>query len=369
MSVKQPAQATTAAPLPAAQHVPKVGIVGHSQAGKSTFLAVLLEALVQRGYRVAVDPANSAYRDELTGFINFGFFPPKTPLDEKHRRVTLHISIDSHRTGVEVEFFDHAGEIFERDTDRSVAAWSDSRRQDILKDLQACTGLIVLMDLEADPDLLLRTFTNTVVDLQGLLVRSGKTGPSRQQQKLELPIALLFTKADMLGWQRRQRIRDAQRWIAEQAQYRRLTDRVDTYCKNARYYFCSSTGWTEGRPNICTIVRPRPLPGSSASLSVPETDLRGENIPDPALSATEIARAATQDNSSRLRFMTELPVFNDPLRLMAASDLKRRIPPEVDRLGVLTLFGSQGEGGRRNMTVTAWNIVEPVLWAAGVRTP
>ncbi|SMH47906.1 TRAFAC clade GTPase domain-containing protein [Azospirillum agricola] len=365
MSAKQPAGAAPTPPAsPASRRVPKVGIVGHSQAGKSTFLAVLLEALVQRDYRVAVDPANSAYRDELTGFINFGFFPPKTPLDEKHRRVSLHISSDVHRAGLEVEFFDHAGEIFERDPDRSIAGWSESRRQDILKDLQACTGLIVLMDLEADPDLLLRTFTNTVVDLQGLLVRSGGNGQS--QQKLELPIALLFTKADMLGWQRRQRIRDAQRWITEQSRYRKLTDRVNTYCANAHYYFCSSTGWIEGRPNICTVVRPRPLPGSSASLNVPETELRGENIPDPALSAGEIARAATQDNSTRLRFMTELPVFNDPLRLMAASDLKRRIPPEADRLGVLTLFGSQGDGGRRNTTVTAWNIVEPVLWAAGL---
>lgn len=98
---------------------PKVGIVGHSQAGKSTFLAVLMKAFQERGYQVTdEDPSSRSYPDSLATYVNTGFFPRKTPIhDQDRRRVSLHVTSDRMRRmgteGFVIDFFDPAGDVFE----------------------------------------------------------------------------------------------------------------------------------------------------------------------------------------------------------------------------------------------------------------
>jgi len=302
---------------------PTIGIVGHSQAGKSTFLAVLLKAFQQRGYRVTPEnPENGAYRDLLENHVSLGFFPPKTPVDNEENRISLRISHESLQRrgtdGIVLDFFDPAGDVFERDPGADNSEDERTRnlntRNLILKRLEQCTGLIVVMDIHASPELLSQVFRTTVEDLCGRLRRAGNK--DRISEKgLTMPVVILFTKADSLAWQQRHRVRNAEDWIREQPRFRDLVSVASTYCSRVYFAFCSAAGWRDGRPNLRTLVRPRPLPGRAASdgadklneaaaaaLADAERHLeeyQGEHIPDPALSPDGIRHAAvaTHDTS------------------------------------------------------------------------
>jgi hypothetical protein len=347
---------------------PKVGIVGHSQAGKTTFLATLRGAFARLDMRAEAALGAGAYLEELESFAQNGVFPPKTTLDGKDRRVGLEVSHPNGQASLEIDFFDPAGETFDRSI-RDTTEHERAARQRILTELQNCTGLIVLMDPASSREQLSQTFTNSVLALRSQLKEAGRRDAIDREGRLTLRVALLFTKADLLSWQSRERIRDAAAWLHNQSEHSELLRNAETQCVEIRYYFCSSTGWVGGRPNLRTVVRPRPLHGSTDRIE--RSSMRGEQIPDPALTPREMeAETFAKESNSSLRFMMNLPIFTDPLRLVSLARLDdEKIEIPEDRYGVYNLFGRRvGHARQSSANEGAWNVAEPVLWAARVQS-
>jgi GTPase SAR1 family protein len=402
---------------------PKVGIVGHSQAGKSTFLAVLMKAFQERGYQVTdEDPSSRSYPDSLATYVNTGFFPRKTPIhDQDRRRVSLHVTSDRMRRmgteGFVIDFFDPAGDVFEIAPGAQNAEHAEIRQR-IMAQLEGCSGLIVLMDSEASSEMVSQIFRNTVEDMVGRL-RRAEDQNRLKNGRLAIPVVILFTKADALRWQQRHRIRDANDWVRLQPKFNELVKDAENYCERVSYGFCSAAGWREGQPNFRTLVRPRPLPGRAfepgvlfsqtataqtdddatnapnandepqdalaaeearerraeaerrcaAELQMYLEEDQGEHIPDPALNAEGIHKAASasRDTSAALRFMASLPVFTDPLRLVTAKAMAHPISDVDDRYGVINLYGASMDASRQSghAAISPWNVAEAVLWAAG----
>jgi GTP-binding protein EngB required for normal cell division len=376
---------------------PRVGIVGHSRAGKSTFLAVLLDAFQHHKVNVIGEESseNRKYQHSLSNSVRNGYFPAKTPINNEDRSVKFGIQDD--RLGVangriDVDFFDPAGDVFERSvSDNADAQVREAIRDQVLQRLMDCTGLIVMMDAEASSNLQQQIFSSTLEELMG----RKKVNP------LPLQVVVLFTKADSMKWIQRFRIKNAKEWAKRQ--YPHLVETANLYCheRNVHYAFSSAAGWLRGRPNVSSVVIPRHLPGRTdempARLSQNRTNLsdderirldrersllfqlpkvRGEHIPDPALSPEDIFKASKEDQNAegRLRFMSDFPMFSDPYRLISPKKLSKQYDEVEGKSGVLNMYGaaahasdgSKSESARGNASVAAWNVIEPVLIAAGV---
>lgn len=152
------------------KHTPKIGVVGHSRAGKSTFLAVLKTAFEGAGWAATVrtpdkpsgppQPSTSSLRDPaeyvkyLRRFIEAGFFPPGTRVQDTADRVSFDVTQGQNR--FEIDCFDPAGEVLEgKYNQRSPEAASLAA---IHKSLKECKGVLLLLDPETHPDLWLRTW-------------------------------------------------------------------------------------------------------------------------------------------------------------------------------------------------------------------
>ena len=158
----------------ASQKPPTVGIVGHSRAGKSTFLAVLLDAFQHHKVNVIGEASeNRKYQHSLSNSVRNGFFPAKTPINDDERNIKFGIQDD--RLGVpggriDVDFFDPAGDVFESTASRSDdAEVREAIRNRVIDKLVDCTGLIVMMDAEASANLQEQIFSSTVEELLSLI--------------------------------------------------------------------------------------------------------------------------------------------------------------------------------------------------------
>jgi len=351
---------------------PKIGVVGHSRAGKSTFLAVLKTAFENAGWAATArtsgqasnltdtntlslrDPAE--YLNFLRRFIENGFFPPSTPIQDTADRVTFDIKgmdVTGKQKSFEIDCFDPAGQLLEGDYDGS------SKEIIALKAIQAsltqCTGVLLLLDPETHPDIWVKTWERVEPGL-----KIGK----------DLRVAVCFAKADIGLRHRRFRIRDAKRWVQSFPAGLNLVKQIENRILNIKWEFVSSSGWLNGISNTRFFVNYRPIRrtgviGGNARLR--------ELVPDPA---QPVDKAVDGDDTSGFRYMQNLPLFTDPLRLLSHDF---RLNPMTDAgphsmlskidntaapiAGVHVGYG-RGLKKELSLSIRPWNVVEPVLWLA-----
>ena len=383
----------------------RVGVVGHSRAGKSTFLAVLKTAFERADWAATVrsteprsetpqagtsrlrDPAE--YVAYLRRFVEAGFFPPGTRVQDTADRVSFDVTRGQSR--FEIDCFDPAGEVLEGNYDeRSPEAASLAKIQ---RSLRECTGVLLLLDPETHPDLWLKTWER---------VEPGLNMQRRPR------VAICFAKADTGLRQRRFRVRDARHWVQSHPGGLVLLKQIENRQLQNSWHFVSATGWLNGTSNIRVFVDARTI-RRTGTMAV-SSRLR-ELVPDPA---QRIDGAIEGDDAHGYRYMHNLPVFTDPLRLRShdfrlnsITDagpweiLRQHLPqllpqklreeweslppnererwdllPNLLRAQLLaaarinTLAGVHvgfGRGGSDTQSrIRPWNVVEPVLWLANL---
>jgi hypothetical protein len=353
---------------------PKIGVVGHSRAGKSTFLAVLKTAFERVGWAATVrstpfspstteantsrlrDPAE--YVAYLRRFVEAGFFPPSTRVQDTADRVSFEVARDNNR--FEIDCFDPAGEVLEGDYDERSAEASSLKV--IQQSLEQCAGVLLLLDPETHPDLWLKTWERVEPGLNTIR-------PPR--------VAVCFAKADIGVRQRRFRVRDARSWVKGYKKGLELLEQIQNRNLKNAWYFVSATGWLNGSSNIRVFVDARPIRriGSRASVG----RLR-ELVPDPA---QRLDGSLDGDDAKGYRYMQNLPIFTDPLRLRShdfrlnpmtdagpmkmlsgnSTSRETELPDNVHALaGVHVGYGRGGSDTQSR--IRPWNVVEPVLWLA-----
>lgn len=328
---------------------PNVGVVGHSQAGKTVYIASLQRALRQRKWKADYVESQQTYLKRLIDTLQSGEFPKPTSADENPQQVEMVCEKGDHK--FTLSLLDPAGELFEtEDLDLPEEKRKARRegRQFLEQNLANCTGFLILLDLEHKNE----TFTQTVDKFLNVVNQSrGKSGG--QSRRRLRRAAVLFSKADLLPWQDRYRIRSAAEWVRDPAN--KITDMPNLLQDNfeeVRFEFISTIGWNQGLPNVRTRLTPR-----SYTVGNLETNVRGEHLPDPALPFEQYARG--KEDEEQFRFMKALPLFTDPLRVVAYQ------LPEVEFEHAPKAGVQFFPGRRREMSTFApWNVVDPLLWAA-----
>lgn len=352
--------------------VPKIGVVGHSRAGKSTFLAVLKHAFEAAEWAADIDDTREArrgggtqqeplrYYKYLKNFIEKGFFPPPTPVQVNVDSVTFNVS---RRNGNQflLEFFDPAGEILEGSHDAGTKA--QIALQGIQNSLRECTGVLLLLDPEIHPDKWLETWINVEA---GLALRRS------------VRVAVCFAKADSSVRQRRFRVRDAREWVEElpgAANF--LTNIRNRAHIESKYFFVSAAGWVNGVPNIRTFVNSRVIRRVNVnSGAIQHGNTLRELLPDPA---QLLSVPNGNGDQFGFRYMQNLPVFSDPLRIVGhdfqnnpitqngpLNTIPKDQQGDAMKFKLAGIHVGFGRGSDNNESrIRPWNIVEPVLWLAG----
>lgn len=375
--------------MPVSGEGPKIGVVGHSRAGKSTFLAVLKAAFemadwsadIIRDANAADLAANSlrqphVYYQYLTRFIEEGFFPPATRVQETADRVTFKVQQKDGRGQFVLDCFDPAGEVLEGNYGENTREMEALKR--IQASLRSCTGVLLLLDPEA-PELWLKTWERVEQGLSLSLATAEKTEFVRGKPR----VAVCFAKADADRRQRRFRIRDARPWLAGLDGGRNLINRLENRNLECAYHFVSATGWIAGCPNIRTLINARPIVRINANAA--HNANIGNNPVLPGAQNGATLREMVPDPPQPLapqanvgyRYMQGWPLFSDPLQIKAhdfwAKPLTNLGPRDMlandERPQALELFGVHVGFGRKidpqHASVRPWNVVEPVLWLAG----
>lgn len=336
----------------------RVGLIGPTYAGKTTYFAVLDRALRDLDWRV--EPQSGARRESSTRLLNYirqhmnqGYFPPKTPdripTDGLFFSVTK--GMGKGRQHFDLNFFDPPGEIFEPAQDGLESQDITEVRQRFFNSIQESNGLLVLLDLERRPHELINIWTHSIESLIAHL-RHHKFGIRDDQ--LDMRVAVVFTKADRLPWMARHRMRNASAWLRGNEGLEVLAGDIRRVCPTVRFYFTSAVGWNRGQPNCRTVIRPRDIVKDNLAPEK-QSHQQSDLIPDPATGlpiAGSVRRRAT------------MPLFSDPLRLIA-DDLNGGLMEE-HVVGVITLPGRRPPTKEEERFLTPWNIVQPLLWAAGV---
>jgi hypothetical protein len=374
---------------------PKIGVVGHSRAGKSTFLAVLKTAFEAAGWAATIrsveqqqQTATSSLRNPeeyvkfLRRFIEAGFFPPATRVQDTADRVSFDVMRGNNR--FEIDCFDPAGEVLEGNYDeRSPEAFFLAAIQ---KSLNECTGVLMLLDPDTHPDLWIKTWERVEPGL-------NRDRPPR--------VAICFGKADTGLRQRRFRVRDARQWVKNYPGGQELLRQIENRQLQNSWHFVSATGWINGASNTRVFVNSRTIRRTGST--VVQSRLR-ELVPDPA---QLVDGAVEGDDSSGFRYLQHFPVFLDPLRIQShdfrlnpitdagprtmvpqITGLSQQLSDELqsesavvrdnasqrlkelrERLSkvnaVAGVHVGYGRGGAaRQSTIRPWNVVEPVLWLA-----
>lgn len=325
----------------------RVGLIGPTFVGKTTYFSVLDRALRDLEWRVVSqgnDKESAELLNRIRNFTNQGLFPRKTQAKVPDRGLYYRISDESNRV-FELTFYDPPGEIFEPNERES--QYRDTR-ETLFRSMEDVGGLLVLLSLEKTPHELANIWHYSIESFIAHLRRAGRM-EMIAHDKLRIRVAVVFTKADLLPWMSRYRTRDAEHWLNGQEGLRSLAADIRRDCSEVQFRFSSAVGWNKGRPNVRTVVKPR--------LASESTGARGtmfrELIPDPAEGG---------DRSASERSRRMLPVFSDPVRVVdePLHDLIK------DLQGVVTLPGRTAPQRETGRFLTPWNVVEPLLWAAGL---
>ena len=325
----------------------KVGLIGPAGAGKTTFFAALERALQMQGWSVtdqdadSDSPGDGSIQAEISRYLNQGVFPPKTLCQTAGQHLYFRIVKESH--ALDLRFLDPPGEVFEphcSDVD-------ENTRKEVFESIEDSDGLVVLMSLERTANDLRLISQYSLGSFKTHLKRSGQSHRLERGEKLAMPVAIVFTKADRMPWMARNRNRDAEAWLSGTPGLDDVYEVIKTECANVRFFFASAIGWKQGQPNCRTIVRSLDVFDSS-----PEPRDDCDLIPDPPQRPNEIVYPGEPST---------MPIFRDPTRFenqQPESDLLS------DLVGVITLPG-RAAPIQEEARLTPWNIAEPLLWAAG----
>lgn len=229
----------------------RVGIWGTTGAGKTTFLAMLYDALLLRpGWTVAADPkARQFVLNHLKTIRQHGRFPAPTEISPE-LDIFRYILQDESRPDdgadfrqVSLDFVDAPGEFYEspHQPDRRV-----NNELDILDYLSSCHGIIFLLDPDrttAEDD---RDAEEAADDYRTLLLdlmmefqeRARQSGVS-DDLRLEQYMAFCVTKIDKEPhWSRRKSPQDLAAEVMGDTMYRMLSA---NFCKPNRFGFFASS--------------------------------------------------------------------------------------------------------------------------------
>jgi hypothetical protein len=168
-----------------------VGVLGPSGVGKTVYLGMLLD-LLSRGagglHGIAKGPFSLALHRNLILALERQRFPDKTPL-EADRWDWVHCEVTAGKRGPVFDIVtpDVAGEAVMTELE------NPKSNQTIRSLIGRCAGLVVLADI-----------TQVVADGQGqelfamqLISYLDSLRPVRKRGKVEVPVAVVFTKADL----------------------------------------------------------------------------------------------------------------------------------------------------------------------------
>jgi len=248
--------------------------------------------------------------------------------------------------------FDPAGELFDP---RAEARRYERQRNLVFDHLKDCSGLLFLLDPSMPQQHLANSWNASVGTLRAY-ARVNNLNSLVQGNKVIPRTAVLLTKADRLPFLRRHRTRKAERWLEHEGGLRELVGDIRRSCREVEFYFCSAVGWKEGCENCRTYVVPYEL--TPGALAVEGARERRDLIPDPPVSAEGDLGSPVQQRG------TSLPLFRDPLQIADAHTYSA--PPGQPAAGVLVAPGRQPPSRAAGNFINPWNVVEPLLWAAGV---
>jgi len=328
----------------------RVGLLGPTYVGKTTYFAVLDRALRDLDWRVEPHDSAGAKSSHLLNHIrrhlDNGYFPPKTKDQVPNEGLYFRVSKDN--KVFELNFFDPPGEIFEPRGDE----FDVDVQKVVFESIQEARGVLILLNLEKTPHKLTNIWRHSIESFFKHVRQSNDPGSLIQDDRLAIRTAVVFTKADQLPWMARHRSRDASAWLLGNEGLKTLAHDIHGVCSNVRFFFGSAVGWNRGRQNCRAVIEPREV-WESESARV------GDLIPDPF---DDGPRAS--DGGSRPASMN--PLFSDPLRLV---DQQFDGTLASGQTGVIMLPGRNRPEDERERFLRPWNTVEPLLWAAGFDEP
>jgi hypothetical protein len=330
--------------------------------GKTTYFAVLKQALEDRGWLAQVYPSGNessseqqgelhrALIDEIHFDIGRGYFPRKTRLQPQSD--DLFFGITKEGRSMHLTFYDPAGELFELLPNEE--KYRAEARNQIFDHMKDCTGILVLFDFRKSAQELRESWSLSIGKFIQFLRDRQLDQSVLASGALRMRTAVLFTKVDRLPWFSRHRPREADAWLEKDAGLRALAEEIRRGCTQVKFFFCSAVGWNRGRPNCRTAVRPR-------KLAIDKVYSRADLIPDPLSSSQNLP-----GSSPRLE-EPALPLFVDPLQLVDEAEVDWQ-STSVEA-GVFCMPGRKSPATDHDKFPTPWNVLEPLLWAADVENP
>ncbi|RME41590.1 MAG: hypothetical protein D6796_15660, partial [Caldilineae bacterium] len=225
----------------------RIGIWGTTGAGKTTFLAMLYDALLLRpGWTVAADGKARAF---VTGHLRTirtrGRFPAPTEVTAQTDifRYILQEEASKQADGayrqITLDFVDAPGEFYERphQADRRVTG-----EMDILDYLASCHGILFLLDpdrvdesLGEDEDDYRTMLLDLMLEFQERNIKSGISDDLRLEQYM----AFCVTKVDRAPyWERRDDPQNLAESVMGETMYRMLGA---NFCKPNHYHFFATS--------------------------------------------------------------------------------------------------------------------------------
>lgn len=374
-----------------ARVVHNISVAGTTGVGKSVMIFHMAKALVAQGATAHLQAASGERRGVATesdsvariaNMMDSGYWPKASEVGMLER-----LQIDYGRDGEEheIRFFDPAGEVFENihTSYSGTDSKRDSDRQQIARELVDSDGLMFLLDVRTDPKLIFKQVEDFIALLKSnWKVRDDSKGPLIANSRIQVPIAILFTKAETLPWQSLYRQTRAEKWMETNPSLKGVREMVlgkqvakgrlkGGAFADARFYFSSSIGWTNGQPNCRTLLIP-PQIGPRENTVEAFKDASVDLLPNPA----RTPRAAPRGHGRG----ADYTFIADPTRITRTSS-------EIDALEALGLVSVKRptesiygvyEAPNRNAkanssndeTVTRpWNVAEPLLYVTGLEEP
>jgi hypothetical protein len=235
----------------------RLGIWGTSEAGKTTYLAMLYDQLLRSPeWSVAADERASTFvEDQLHTLFNAGLFPPATEALNELDVLTYHVKarkpMPRGLAEVVISFVDAPGEFYE---DPVGTGGRVNAGMDIIDYLASCHGIIFLLDPQRGGQRASADYQSMLMKLFMAFQRRTARPGGAMCHKLEQYLAFCVTKVDREPfWSRR----DAPDKLAADVLGTRLVEMIETtFSDQERFKFFATSaigryqepggkGWTE----------------------------------------------------------------------------------------------------------------------------
>ena len=360
---------------------PKIGIVGHSRAGKTTFIAALQAAFSNNSsWEFGVEVGSSSeYILKLQSWLNEGYFPSPTAVKKQPNMISCFITNKKTQKRINLEILDPAGQIF------SLAGVGDhmDEYEENKKVLMECDGVVVLFD---------STISARDIDDSWTKIKDGLHKNPRDVY-IGPRLAICFAKADEIMLLKRFRNRNAESW-AQTSYWKKLYKNINGSKYEARWFFISAVGWRLGMPNTRVFVDARSMDEwdvkTAAAANKRASVANVPQVPDPAVAYFNLENPNAQNNPvDSGKLMKNFPIFTSPLRMTAHNFDKYPVTTDgvyiekksfdftrcnKDKLchGVHVGYGlyprdSEAQNAEARMNADCpWNLAEPIIWLASM---